>query len=218
MFVLVGTLFHSNEIRLVSFSRSPRATIQVLGCQLSYVDFSFANLKGATFEGGWPWEYLNFTGANLQYSKMNHIYFADESIRLLSTHGAVAIHTTLQDKNLIAAAPQSCDNMFLDEWDLEESNITSIFLQKTDYGCQFVLNSSFEKVVLSQRISLKSIWDKNAWPVSTALLKTIMSSGVTVELLGVMNREENSLSILLGKLIKRLKPLLFSYSILFRFK
>lgn len=153
---------------------------------LSFVDFTFANLKSARFE------YCKVSQVNFNHANLQRAYFSIYNIGHREWTSALSIHdATLdgeengRDRNLIIDEPGLCNSLISNSWTSDTLTLNLVSLQEYQNRCRFVLHSTPNEATLSQRVPLTPVWNSKLWPFSYALLNGEMGTGVSIELIGI---------------------------------
>jgi len=161
-------------------------------------DFSYANLSYSKFMGSNAKRSIfnqadvnnvDFSSANLYKTDFTRTHIKERQLEsALSIQYAVLPNGTLaHDSNLIHNGQADCNISLVDSWILQDGNVTTVMTDTHTSNCQFILQSFTLGATMSQRVDLSNKWDSNSWPHSTAILSASMSSGVSIQLIGINN-------------------------------
>ena len=188
---IIDSVFVECNCRMADFSYS----------NLSGSVFVNANLKKASFQNA-NLAQVNFTGANLRDADLTHTTISESQLRSARSiqNAKLPNRTRGRDRNLIDNGHAHCGTSNLTPWYIQNGDILIMPLKEDHTNCRFVLQSSSIHGTMSQRVSLKDVWDGSYWKNSSVELHFRRSSGVSLELSGhynngtVLKKETSSMS------------------------
>ena len=164
-------------------------------CNCRMADFSFANLSGSVFVNAnlknvsfrnADLAQVDFTGANLRNADFTDTTISESQLRRArSIQNAKLPNGTLaRDRNLLENGNAHCGISHVTAWYVQSGDILVMVSKEDRNNCRFVLQSNSTHAMMSQRVSLKNIWDGNYWTNSSVELSFHRSHGVSLELVG----------------------------------
>lgn len=158
-----------------------RSTFETCWCQ--QIDFTGADFKNAFFKNA------QLTKSDFVFNHFENVDFTRASLRSDSLQNAVSIRdvrfpngTLGYRQNWIENGDADCNRTSLDPWQIDNGNIAIMHFNESQ--CHFADQSTTTPVMMSQKMSLKDMWDSSFWSSSFVDLQAEMSDGVSIDLLG----------------------------------
>ena len=149
-------------------------------CWCQQIDFTGADFKNSIFKNA------KLTKSDFVSANFRNVDFSDAVLTSDQLQNALSIRnvrlpngTLRYRENWLRNGEADCNRISLDYWRIDTGNVAVMLFN--DSQCHFAVRST---AMMSQRISVKDIWDSSFWRYSFVDFEAEMSDGVSIDLLG----------------------------------